>query len=358
MAFVEGRVTEVSIDGFDFYLDGKITYEGRNHGGRRIEGLLMNSRMVQATFDDEFEDTSGNWRYPDTNTWDPDRNTNEFIAMLPTYRRSGLLGITVGLQGGGSIYTKPLSDTYLNSAFRWDGSLKQPYLDRLSRVLDAADAVGMVVIVNYFYWRQERFNDEDAVRRGTIEATRWLLETGHRNLLVDIKNEIKAQPGLLSSGGVHELIQIAKEQTSSGRRLLVGTSTHPHDNTTSGKWSQIVDLFMPHGNDIQPDVFRAQLKAIKESLSRQGTPRPVCCNEDSIDLANMEAALDAGCSWGYYDQGFGCNEMQGKMDWTQRPRETVYEELSGFQTAPINWSINTEHKRAFFERVAEVTGSV
>jgi hypothetical protein len=49
-------------------------------------------------------------------------------------------------------------------------------------------------------------------------------------------------------------------------------------------------------------------------------PRPICCNEDSIDLRNIEAALDAGCSWGYYDQGFGCDQKQGKMDWTLKPR--------------------------------------
>jgi hypothetical protein len=29
--------------------------------------------------------------------------------------------------------------------------------------------------------------------------------------------------------------------------------------------------------------------------------------------------------------------------------------LSGFQTIPVNWSINTADKRAFFERLAEIT---
>lgn len=350
-------MTEVSIRGFDFLIDGRVTYEGRHYEGRRIEGLLMNSRMVQATFDDELPETAVNWPYPDTGTWDPDRNTSEFIAMLPTYRQKGLLGITVGLQGGGSIYTRPLSDTYINSAFRWDGSLKPAYLDRLSRVLKAADQLGMVVIVNYFYWRQERFDSEDSVRRATREATRWLLETGHRNLLIDVKNEFKDQPGLLSSGGIHELIDIVRSETSDGRRLLVGSSTHPYNHLPRGPWADLVDFFLPHGNDLPPKIFRAQLKMMKASPLLQANPRPICCNEDSIDLENMEAAIDAGCSWGYYDQGFGCDEKQDKMDWTQHPREQRYEELSGFQTVPINWSINTDHKRAFFNRVAEITGS-
>jgi hypothetical protein len=38
------------------------------------------------------------------------------------------------------------------------------------------------------------------------------------------------------------------------------------------------------------------------------------------------------------------------------PRESRYEELSGFQTVPVNWSVNTGHKRAFFERLREITG--
>ena len=38
-------------------------------------------------------------------------------------------------------------------------------------------------------------------------------------------------------------------------------------------------------------------------------------------------------------------------------RNAADDDLSGFQTPPINWGINTAHKRAFFDRVREVTGS-
>jgi hypothetical protein len=38
--------TEVSIRGEMFYINGKPTYEGRTWQGKKIEGLLMNSRMV------------------------------------------------------------------------------------------------------------------------------------------------------------------------------------------------------------------------------------------------------------------------------------------------------------------------
>ena len=50
-------MTEISIQGDQFYIDGRPTYAGRSWEGKRIEGLLLNSRMVQATFDDANPDT-------------------------------------------------------------------------------------------------------------------------------------------------------------------------------------------------------------------------------------------------------------------------------------------------------------
>jgi hypothetical protein len=45
-------MTSVGIDGERFTINGEPTYRGRTFRGHRIEGLLLNSRMVQATFDD------------------------------------------------------------------------------------------------------------------------------------------------------------------------------------------------------------------------------------------------------------------------------------------------------------------
>jgi hypothetical protein len=44
--------TVVSIVESDFLINGRPTYEGRSYRGMRIEGLLLNSRMVQGVFDD------------------------------------------------------------------------------------------------------------------------------------------------------------------------------------------------------------------------------------------------------------------------------------------------------------------
>ena len=47
------RHTQVSIRGEDFYINGQPTYAGRVWNGHRIEGLLLNARMVQGIFDDQ-----------------------------------------------------------------------------------------------------------------------------------------------------------------------------------------------------------------------------------------------------------------------------------------------------------------
>lgn len=85
--------TEIQIDGTRFLINGRPTYEGVTYRGKPVEGLLLNSGMVQAIFDDENPETAGHWRYPDTGLWDPDRNTDEFCAVLPLYRQHGLPSI-------------------------------------------------------------------------------------------------------------------------------------------------------------------------------------------------------------------------------------------------------------------------
>ena len=81
-AVSSGRHTLVSIAGGEFHINGRPTYEGRIWRGRRIQGLLINARLVQGVFDDRNPDTVKRWAYPDSGRWDPDRNTSEFIESV------------------------------------------------------------------------------------------------------------------------------------------------------------------------------------------------------------------------------------------------------------------------------------
>src|SRR4051794_3474581 len=59
---LRGR-TVVSIRGEKFSINGRPTYEGRTWNGAKIEGLLLNSRMVQGIFDDWNPGTAALWAY-------------------------------------------------------------------------------------------------------------------------------------------------------------------------------------------------------------------------------------------------------------------------------------------------------
>src|SRR5438045_4941766 len=94
-AVVPASQTVVSTDGTRFLINGQLTSPGKP-----AEGQLLNTRMAQAIFDDENADTVKYWAYPDTHRWDAQRNTDEFVAMIPTYAQHGIRLVTVGLQGG------------------------------------------------------------------------------------------------------------------------------------------------------------------------------------------------------------------------------------------------------------------
>src|ERR1041384_2625618 len=180
------RKTILSILGDEFQINGKPTYAGRTWKGHKIEGLLLNSRMVQGIFDDRNANTVSNWAYADTRKWDAELNTREFIAAMPEWRRHGLLAFTINLQGG-SPQGYSREQPWHNSAIEADGSLRADYMRRLERILDRADDLGMAVILGYFYFGQdERLRDEGAVIRATENATAWLFERGYRNVLVEI----------------------------------------------------------------------------------------------------------------------------------------------------------------------------
>src|SRR5581483_2451478 len=186
------RRSTIAIRGDAFLLNGRPTYEGRTWKGRKIEGLLLNSRMVQGVFDDANPETRSRWAYPDTKKWDPERNTREFIEAMPEWRRHGLLSFTINFQGGSPEgYSK--AQPWENAAFEPDGAIKTAYATRMARILDRADELGMAPIIGVFYFGQDgRLRDEAAVRRALTSVVEWLLERGYRNVLLEVANETGA----------------------------------------------------------------------------------------------------------------------------------------------------------------------
>lgn len=340
---VPNRKTSVSIVGDAFHINGKPTYEGRTWRGMKIEGLLMNSRMVQGIFDDENPVTRKMWVYPDTGRWDPERNTREFIAAMPMWRKHGLLAFTINLQGG-SPQGYSQEQPWHNSALDSEGNLKPAYMNRLARILNKADALGMVVILGIFYFGQdERLRDEKAVVGAVDNVVDWVLRRGYQNVLLEINNEcnVRYDHPILRPARVHELILRAKNYSFAGRRLLVGTSygggTVPGENVV-----RTSDFLLMHGNGV--DDPRRIAEMVRQARAVPGyRPMPILFNEDDHfdfdkPVNNMVAAVSQYASWGYFDPG--------KSDYHD-----------GYQCPPVNWGINTERKRSFFTLLAEMTGA-
>ena len=124
----------VAIDGNKFFINGKPTYEGRTGQGKKIEGLMMNSRMGQGVFDDLNPETVSRWAYPDTGKWDAERNVREFLAAMPTWRAHGLLSFGINFSGG-SPEGYSAKQPWINNAYRADGTLLPAYLARKGHVM-------------------------------------------------------------------------------------------------------------------------------------------------------------------------------------------------------------------------------
>ena len=338
------RKTAVAIRGEAFTISGEPTYKGRTWNGKKIEGLLLNSRMVQATFDDLNPETVSKWQYPDTKKWDADRNTREFVAAMPIWRKHGLLAVTLNLQGGSPQgYSK--DQPWHNSAYRSDGSLRPEYLKRLETVLDKADELGMVVILGLFYFGQdERLENEPAVVGAVENALDWLFAKGYRNVLIELNNEcnVRYDHAVLKPDRVHELIERVKAKTKDRRRFLAGTSygggTVPKENVVRAS-----DFLLLHGNGVkEPDRIAEMVRRTRAVPGYR--PMPILFNEDDhFDFDkpknNFTAAIGEYASWGYFDF---------------RMNNEGFDE--GYQSVPVNWGISSARKKGFFKLLGEITG--
>jgi len=340
------RKTSVSILGDEICINGVPTYAGRIWCGHKIQGLLFNARMVQGIFDDLNPETVSRWVYPETKRWDAERNTREFVAAMPEWRRHGLLAFTINLQGG-SPQGYSREQPWHNSAIEANGALREDYMKRLERILNTADELGMVVILGYFYFGQDqRVEDETAVIRATDNATRWIFDHGYRNVIVEINNECDVRSydhAILKPGRVHELIDRVQKIERQGRRLLVTTSygggAIPTENVI-----RLADCLLIHGNGVSdPGRIAAMVENTRKVPGY--TPKPILFNEDDhfgFDQPrnNFTAALGEYASWGYFDYRMkdeGINE--------------------GYQSVPVNWGISSARKLGFFTLVREITGS-
>ena len=387
MSATEGRDarTEVSVDGTRILVDGRPTYPGS-----RAEGGLFNIRTVNATFDDTLGEVSwwdddgshpendragyGTWRSP-RSAFD---NTRRFVEALPEYRGRGVLAVNLNFQGGhpllarpeipegrGSANSRPNGhrDFYHNSAFRPDGTIDEDYARRIASVIEACDELGMVVILQLFYFGQDTvFEDETGIRSAVDHAVDFVCRRpsmnsgrrpepvegrrGYRNVIVEIANEVSKghyHHEILKPARVEELVVRARERAAAehGAGLLVSTSEAGLLRWTGEEIDRVFaacDVVLLHGADgvdhgdpaDRTEVAR-KIDLVRSRAWYVERPRPIVFNESDGRLA-FEAALERGASFGLHSSPYF---------------QTMY---------PPRWGVWKNDTLWFFDRVKELTG--
>ncbi len=270
------RETRVSIEKGRWLINGAVTYRGA-----QAEGLLMNVRMVNAVFEDA-----------NRPAFDAAANTDRFIDKIPDYVAHGVRAFSINLQGG-----TPGYEGAVNSAFDADGNLREAYMERVRRVIEACDRHGVVVILGCFYQRQDQIlKSETAVRAGVVNTAQWVKGCGFTNVVLETANEF-GHGGfdhriLTTAAGQAELIALAKRIHPG---LLVSTSDVSNGEVPRDV-AKIADYLLVHFNGTKMDEIASRIKALR------AFGKPVVCNEDTkIGREGARAArlcVSAGGSWG------------------------------------------------------------
>ena len=165
--------------------------------------------------------------------------------------------------------------------------------------------------------------------------------------MIEINNECDVDSydhEILMPSRVHELITLVKGMEKEGYRLLAGTSFKGNAIPTPNV-VEISDFLLVHGNGVrEPSRIKEMVTLTREIREYKG--QPIVSNEDDhydFDEAenNFVAAISSYASWGYFDF---------------RRADEPFED--GFQSVPVDWTISSERKKAFFEKVLEITGGL
>ncbi|MBI3665317.1 MAG: hypothetical protein HY236_03695 [Acidobacteria bacterium] len=291
------------------------TYTGKGYR-RQAQGKLMNLRLAQALFDDE---------WLTERPFEPARNTAQVIEALDFYKRHGVLMVNVSLQGGNSGYSLAVNGIarqnaarygrgqgLLVSAFRADGSLKPAWLERLENLLRAADQHGMLVCLIYFYQGQDEvFDSTDAIEAAARHITDWLIDRKFRNVIIDVANEWDLQGDVWDHGeyipqNIAGLVERIRERFQAKRAdftLPIGASTSGN-MAYPASLAELCDVVLLHGNGRAPDE-----KAIRAQRYKEYS-RPVLMIEDdngqettqrnfARERASGDTLFRLGAGWGY-----------------------------------------------------------
>jgi len=337
----------------------KRTYDQKPYR-KEARGKLMALRLAQGIFRDE---------WLTERPFDPEANTRSLIEELDLYKRHGVLGLSVSLQGEDPAYQEQTAGVTrldgavlgksagtLVSAFQPDGSLKNDWMERLETLLRAADERGLIVVVIYFYQGQDEvFEDQQAILNAARNATQWLIEKDFRNVIIDVADAWDVEMGDWDHGrfisrNVASLIQYVREQFNDAAYLLPIGASSGDGMSYPSSLAQVSDVVLLHGNEQSAGEKLARLREY------QDYGRPVLIVDDdngrssrSADLARERASADAvfrsGAGWSYTPWG-----SAQRFPFTYQPAET-----SAFEDGEPLAQRETAYFRAILEHIARLT---
>ena len=309
-------MTTLDARGESFLIDDRPVYSEITSSSPRVHGLLMNARFIQGVFDDR----TGRARYArfGAREFDPEENTDALIRALPAWYAWGLRAFTVGLQGGMPVFTIA-NATIDNNPYSENGKqIDAAYSGRLERLIAAADALGMVVIVSLLYQGQApRMAGEQVIRNAVTSACRFLRGLGRSNLIVEVANEqnvgeFRRHPVVFEPAGMAGFLALARQESGG---LPVGCSSAGGD--LFREIADASDVILIHANGCSRQAYHGLICRARA----MGLHRPIVCNEDSPCIGQLPVAFNAASSWGYYNN---LTKQEPPADWGVTPGEDTF----------------------------------
>lgn len=323
--------THLTIEGEKFLINEKVTYSEIDGTKPSAHGLLMNARFIQGIFDDAMEpERFARWGHGE---WDAMANTERLIAALPEWYRYGLRAFTTGFQGGGPCFTIQ-NHTIQNNPFGEDGlTLDADYAERMDKLIRGADAVGMIVIVSFFYGSQTRWlKDGKAIRNAVTTASRFL--KGRPNVIIEVANEMNIgsfanHPIIREPEGMAMLLDLARKESGG---LPCGCSGG--GGYYNREVAEASDVILIHGNGCTRQRYHNMIQEVQS----WNLNRPIVCNEDSQAIGQLQVAYKTQTSWGYYNN---MTKQEPPADWGITSGEDTFfahrmAEGIGIDTDPID----------------------
>ncbi len=303
--------TQYKILGEDFYINNRLTYSEIPESDSKVHGLLFNGRWIQGIFNDINPDNMNKYdRFG--KKFDCDQNTDDLIRNLPQWYEKGIRAITVGLQGGGPIFTYSDWTVIDTGCFSKDGKdMSDQHKKNLLKIIKACDELGILVIVSILYQAQEHlFRDGVAIVQGVRTACEFLANTCYDNIIIEVANEhnvgnFSKHPMIGTSEGIANLINLAREWSNG--RFAVGSSPG------GGDFDKIIgdnsDVILIHGNTLRRQEYYDFICKIKSVCPN----KPIVCNEDSQMFSQLAVSYATHTSWGYYNN---FTKQEPPTDWS------------------------------------------